>query len=247
MIVQSLRSSGRMSVDQLSRLTGASAVTIRRDLAALEAHGALRRVPGGAARAVKSGEELPYALRLGEDLERKTALARAAGELISDHDTVIIDNGTTCHAVATQLVGRPLTAVCLSLHSATALASDPAARVVVPGGVVTTDTLAQLSTRATDAVRALSADVFVMGACAISATRGLVCDLPEDAAIKAAAIESATRRVLVTRADKLTRPSTFRFGAVADLTHLLTTEDAPRAALEPFEDAGVQVTVVPSV
>lgn len=247
MIVQSLRGSGRMTVEELSRLTGASPVTIRRDLATLEAHGALRRVPGGAARAVKSGEELPYALRLGEDLERKTALAQAVCELISDHETVIIDNGTTCHAVATQLVGRPLTAVCLSLHSATVLASDPAARVVVPGGVVTTDTLAQMSTQATDAVRALSADVFVMGACAISARRGLVCDLPEDAAIKAAAIESSERRVLVTTADKLSRPSTFRFAAISELTHLMTTEDAPPAALEPFQDAGVQITIVRSV
>ena len=64
MIVQSLRGSGRMTVDELSRLTGASPVTIRRDLATLEAHGALRRVPGGAARAVRSGEELPYACLL---------------------------------------------------------------------------------------------------------------------------------------------------------------------------------------
>ena len=182
MIVQSLRGSGRMTVDELSRLTGAPPVTIRRDLATLEAHGALRRVPGGAARAVRSGEELPYALRLGEDLERKTALAQAVCDLISDHETVIIDNGTTCHAVATPLVGRPL-----------------------------------------------------------------VCDLPEDAAIKAAAIESSERRVLVATADKLSRPSTFRFAAISELTHLMTTEDAPRSALEPFEDAGVEVTVVPSV
>lgn len=243
MIVQSLRRSGQMSVDQLARLTGASAVTIRRDLVALEAHGALRRVPGGAARAVKAGEELPYALRLSEDLERKNALAHEACRLIADHETVIIDNGTTCHAVAALLVGRPLTAICLSLHSAALLATEQTTRVVVPGGVISTDTLAQMSTHAVDAVRRIRADVFVMGACAITPHRGLVSDLPEDAAIKAAAIESSSRRILITTADKLTRPSTFTFGSIEDLTHLITTDDAPKAALEPFEDAGVEITV----
>ena len=244
MIVQSLRHSGRMSVEQLSRLTGVSPVTIRRDLTTLEAHGALRRIPGGAARAVKAGEEMPYALRLGEDLERKTALAQAASELIDDHETVIIDNGTTCHAVATHLVGRPLTAVCLSLHSASALATESSARVVVPGGVVATDTLAQMSTQAVDSLRRINADVFIMGACAISPTRGLLSDLPEDAAVKAAGIESSSRRVLVTTSDKLSRPSTFTFGSISDLTHLVTTNDAPRAALEPFESAGVQIKLI---
>lgn len=37
-----------VSVDALARLTGASAITIRRDLADLEGHGLLRRVHGGA-------------------------------------------------------------------------------------------------------------------------------------------------------------------------------------------------------
>lgn len=232
-----------MSVEQLSRLTGASEVTIRRDLAALEAHGALRRVPGGAARAVRSGEELPYALRVSEDLETKARLAKAAVAMIADHETVIIDNGTTCHAAATELVGRPLTAVCLSLHSAAVLGAAPETRVIIPGGSVTPDSLALMSIQAVDVVRGLNADVFLMGACALSPHRGLVSDLPEDAAMKAAAIESSTRRVLLATADKLGRPSTFRFATLDDLTHLVTTDDAPPSVIEAFEDAGVEVVL----
>lgn len=241
LIIESLRRSGRLTVEQLAELTGASAVTIRRDLAALEAHGALRRVPGGAERAVRSDEELPYSLRLTDDMERKTALARAASALVEDADTVIIDNGTTCHAAATELVGRPITAVCLSLHSAMALGSAPGARVTIPGGPVMTDTLAMMSAQATDYLRAVSADVLLLGSCSVSPRRGLLADLPEDATLKSAAIESSARRVLLVTADKLSRSSSFRFGALEDLTHLVTTADAPPSLLEPFRDAGVEV------
>src|ERR1700742_39533 len=173
LIVQTVRNSGRIRIGQLAELTGASAVTIRRDLADLEAHGALRRTRGGAARAIKFGEEASYQVRASEDAEAKSRLAGAAAALISDYDSVIIDNGTTCHAVARELAGRPVTALCLSLHVAGALAAVPGARVIVPGGPVEPDALALYGSQAVDAVRAISADVVLIGACSVSATRGL--------------------------------------------------------------------------
>jgi DeoR/GlpR family transcriptional regulator of sugar metabolism len=142
LIVQTVRGSGRISTGQLAELTGASAVTIRRDLADLEAHGSLRRTRGGAARAAKFGEDVSYRIRASEDQPAKARLAEAAAALINDYDSLIIDNGTTCDAVAHELAGRPVTALCLSLHVAAALAAVPGARVIVPGGPVEPDTLA---------------------------------------------------------------------------------------------------------
>lgn len=241
MIVQSLRTGGRMSVDQLAELTGASGVTIRRDLVDLEAHDALRRVRGGAVRTVKRSEVLPFRLRIAEDLELKNRLAVATAELINDYESVIIDNGTTCHAVATELAGRPVTALCLSLHAAVAIGATPGARVIVPGGPVEPDTLALMGSEAVDAVRSMRADVLVLGTCSASASRGLTSTLYEDALIKRTALESSSRRILVTIADKLNRTSNFRFGVPADLTHLVITDDAPAELLSIFRDDGVEV------
>jgi len=244
MIVQSLQTSGQLTVDQLTQLFGVSAITIRRDLVELETHGALRRVRGGASRLVKRGQQLSYRLLADEDRERKTYLAAAAAALVGDYETVIIDNGTTCLAVAHELAGRPITAMPLSLHAAVVLGSTPGPRVVVPGGPVEPDSLALLSTTAVDAVRAIRADVVVLGACAVSAARGLTSDLYEDAVVKRAAIGSSDRRILVTVADKLTATSSFRFAEPADLTHLVTTDDAPTDLLALFTDHGVEVTLV---
>jgi DeoR/GlpR family transcriptional regulator of sugar metabolism len=159
LIVQTVRSSGRIRIGQLAELTGASAVTIRRDLAELEAHGSLRRTRGGATRAAKFGEDISYQIRASADQPAKARLAEAAAALINDYDSLIIDNGTTCHAIAHELAGRPVTALCLSLHVAAALAAVPGARVIVPGGPVEPDTLALYGSQAIDAVRDISADV----------------------------------------------------------------------------------------
>ena len=244
MIIQSLQTSGRLRVEQLAELTGVSEVTIRRDLVDLESHGTLRRVPGGAARTVKDGQDVPYAVRIAEDRDVKARLATVVAGLIADYESVIIDNGTTCHAVARELAGRPVTALCLSLHAAVALGSAPGARVIIPGGPVETDTLALMGSQAIDSVRSMQADVLVLGACSASAARGLTSTLYEDALIKRASIESSARRILVTLADKLNRTSNFRFGRPADLTHLVITADAPLELLTLFRDDGVEVITV---
>ena len=123
-----------MSVAELSELTGASAVTVRRDLLELAALGALTRTHGGARRAFKRGTPLPFSVRMTDDHEIKTALGEAAAALVHDDESVIIDNGTTCLEAARCLAGRPVTALALSLHSAAVLASRPGTYVTVPGG-----------------------------------------------------------------------------------------------------------------
>ena len=244
LIVQTVRNGGPIRIDQLAELTGASAVTIRRDLADLEAHGSLRRTRGGAARAVKFGEDVPYRMRASEDQPAKARLAAAAAAMISDYDSLIIDNGTTCHAVAHELAGRPVTALCLSLHVAAALAAVPGARVIVPGGPVEPDTLALYGSQAVDAVRDISADVLLLGACSVSATRGLTSATYDDAQLKRASIQAARKRILVTTGAKLNQTSNFRFGDASDLAHLVTTPDAASEVLAAFEAEGVDVTLI---
>lgn len=242
-IIQSVSTGGTLGVDDLRRLTGASAVTVRRDLAELAAAGAVTRTHGGVRRAAKRGAQMPFGSRFEADLEVKSRLGAATAALVEDDESLVLDNGTTCLAVARALAGRPVTALVLSLHAAGALAARPGASVVVPGGQVETDSLALVGSAVVDAVRAVRVDVAVLGACSASAADGLTSTTPEDAAVKRACLEVARRRVLVATPDKLARSSTFRFGAPPDLTHLVTTAEAPDEALAGFRAAGVEVVL----
>lgn len=233
-----------MTVDALRELTGASAITIRRDLAELAERGLVRRVRGGVTRADARGAPMPFAARFEADRERKDLLADAVNALVRDGEALIVDNGTTCYAVARRLAGRPLTALALSLHAAAALGSRPGVSVVVPGGPVENDTLAFTSHAAVEAIAQTHVDVAVIGACSAQPGFGLTSTTYEDALVKRACLSAGARTVLVATADKLARTSTFRFGAASDLTHLVTTDDAEAGLLEPFRDEGVDVLLV---
>ncbi len=231
--------SGPRTIAQLSALTGASPISIRRDLAELAEQGAIRRMRGGAAPMPSRGSEYPFALRQAASAPTKVALARAAADLIRAGDSVLIDNGTTALAVADRVAGRGITALALSLHAAAALARQPGNQVIVPGGVVDHDDLAFTGAGAADAVRAMRFDIAIIGACAADPDTGLTVAGWGDAQVKRAALDASRRVVLVATPDKFTRTAAHRFGGIADLDTIVTTSDAPPALIQDARAGGV--------
>lgn len=244
LIIKAVARPGLTPVDALVDLTGVSAVTIRRDLVDLESRGLLQRRRGGAVRLPRRGTRTHFTARYEAGQREKRALAVRVATLIEDDDSVILDNGTTCFAVAHELVGRPLNVLALSLRAAAVLAARPGATVIVPGGPVEVDSLALTGSVAIETVRETLADVLVLGACSASPSHGLSSTTHEDARTKRAAIGVSTRRILVTNGDKLSTTSTYRFGAVSDVTDLVTTTEPPVDLLRQFEDEGVTIHLV---
>ncbi len=90
-IIDLLNSSGEVSVEALAEQFSTSEVTIRKDLAALESNGLLLRRYGGA---VPVPQEL-----MSDPIEkvsvRKQSIAKAAAQLIRDHNRIILDSGSS--------------------------------------------------------------------------------------------------------------------------------------------------------
>lgn len=238
--------SGTRSVEDLVALTGASAITVRRDLAELSDQGAVLRVRGGAAPVPSRGARYPFELRQAEHAPTKQALAQAAASLVDPGDAVLIDNGTTALAVARELAGRGITALALSLHAAAALASRPGNQVVVPGGPISHDDLSFAAAGAERAVREMRFDWAFIGSCAARPDTGLTVAHWGEAQVKRAVLASTRRAVLVATGDKFARTAAHRFGDLADLDTVVTTSDAPRdvvveASLESFSLITVEV------
>ena len=232
-----------ISVQALIELTGAAPVTVRRDLTELEGQGLLRRVHGGALAVDLRGRPMPYAVRAAENAPGKAAIAAVLASLISDDMSLVLDNGTTMVAAAEALSGRRLTALCLSLRSAMALADAGSATVLTPGGAVAAESLRYSAASCLTALDSFRADVAIMGTCAATAEHGLTVTTHEDAQVKRAIIASASRVVLAATGDKLARTSSFRFGTLTDLDDVVTTSDAPQSTLDAFADANVTVHI----
>lgn len=224
-VVQLLMRENRSTVAELARATGASEMTIRRDLEVLEARGALRRVRGGAVSSLPGGVEPPYAIRAMSGGEVKERLAQAALKLLTDGETVALDTGTTAVAVARTMATRQFTVVPLSLHAANELAGGTGIRMVLPGGQVRPGELSFYGGTPVRSLQELCLDTFILGCCGIDPIRGATAYNLDDVQVKRAAVASAQRVILVATGEKLGRTALGRICDVEDIAVVVT--DAP--------------------
>lgn len=245
MIAQAVREAGRSTVQELAALTGASEMTIRRDLDVLAAQGVLERVRGGARTLLLRGEEPPFGLRAHEALDAKRRIAAEVSSLIADGETVLLDSGTTCLEVARLLRRRPVTVMALSLQAIHVLGEGPApVTLLVPGGQPRAAEGALTGPLTLTSLAALRFDTAVMGCCGLSAAEGLTAYDLDDAAVKKAALASSRRVVVASDGGKLGRTAHAHVGAATLLDTLVTDTSAPAEEVTALEDAGVVVKTV---
>ncbi|GAA5021494.1 DeoR/GlpR family DNA-binding transcription regulator [Kitasatospora paranensis] len=240
-IVEQVQEAGQVGVAELARSTGASEMTIRRDLDTLAAQGLLERYRGGARSLLLRGEEPPFALRAGDGVEAKTRIAAAVADLLADGESVVLDSGTTCLEVARAVQGRRLTVMPLSLHAANALTAAPEIRLLLPGGEPRPGELALTGPLAEASLAALRFDTAVIGCCGLTAADGLTAYDLADAAVKRAAIASARRVIVVADAAKFSRTALAFVAAPGALDAVVTDEAAPPEETAALGAAGVLV------
>jgi DeoR/GlpR family transcriptional regulator of sugar metabolism len=243
-ITEATRRSGQLSVAELADLTGASEMTIRRDLETLADQGILERYRGGARSLLLRGQEPPFALRAKEGLAAKQRIAADAADLIADGESVVLDSGTTCLEVAHELSKRRVTVMPLSMHAANALAGSPQVRLLLPGGEPRPGELALTGPLTEASLAALRFDTAIIGCCGLTAASGLTAYDLADAAIKRAAISSARRVIAVADASKFERTALAFVTPVATLDAVVTDEDAPDKEINALIAAGVVVRKV---
>lgn len=135
-ILLELESTGRVMVNDLADRFGVSAVTVRKDLDALERRSLLRRIRGGAVSAGNS-DEGAWSMRVRHSAESKQEIAAAAASLVRHGDTIALDSSTTCYYLAQRLLDRRnLVVVTNGLRTAQLLMEGSNAMVVLPGGVL---------------------------------------------------------------------------------------------------------------
>lgn len=244
-IAQAVRESGRVTVQELVELTGASEMTIRRDLDALSAQGVLERVRGGARTLLLRGEEPPFALRAHEAVDAKRRIAAEVSSLIADGETVLLDSGTTCLEIAHLLRRRPVTVMPLSLQAIHAFGEGPGpATLMVPGGQPRAAEGALTGPLTLASLEALRFDTAVMGCCGLSAAQGLTAYDLDDAAVKKAGI-AATRRIIVAADGSKLGHTAYAYVGPSTLLHTLVTDTAaPADEVTALEDTGTVVKAV---
>ena len=243
MIVERLKAVPRVGVAELVSATGASDMTIRRDLDYLAAQGVLKRVHGGAVPAMPTGIEPPFAARATAALGPKQAIAKAAVEHLRDGDTIVLDSGTTALEVARLLRNRTVTVMPLSLHVAQELVDAPGVRLLMPGGEPRPGELAMVGPLTLASLRALRFDVAVLSPCAFSLEAGMTAFDLGDAEVKQQALAVSTRAIVLADGAKWDRAA-LAYICPADRPDLIITDStAPEDARAVLAQRGVLIQV----
>lgn len=137
-MLEFIRLQGFVSIPELKDSLDVSESTIRRDLESLEESGEARRTHGGVfyTGTVSSIRQFQRPNPNDGAWDKKRAIALEAAKLVNDHDTVLLDGGSTTYELAKQLVGRPLQIVTNSLPVANLFSATDSVDLVVLGGAI---------------------------------------------------------------------------------------------------------------
>jgi DeoR family transcriptional regulator of aga operon len=239
---------GFVRVADLASRFGVSTVTVRSDLAALESHGRLRRVRGGAVPPSALRAEQPYEVAAADLAVEKAAIGRFAAGLVANGDTVLLDVGTTTTAIARALVARgELRDVTVVTNGLTvALELEPAwprVSVIITGGTLRRLQHSLVNPLGTLMLERLNASISFIGCNGVDVAGGVTnINLPE-AEVKRAMVRAARRPIVVADASKLGEVEVAKVCDLADVSLVVTDRSADPAVVADITAAGCEVQI----
>ncbi|HVJ44616.1 MAG TPA: DeoR/GlpR family DNA-binding transcription regulator [Dongiaceae bacterium] len=243
-----IRAKDFVRVQDLSREFRVSEVTIRSDLDILARDGSVRRVHGGVVALLASRKETAFEERADSFAQEKRLIAKAAVEMVTSGDSIILDAGTTTMAIAHALADRSdlagLTVFTPGLNVALALErAIPRVQVVVTGGTLRPQQHSLVEPLNTLILQRVRATIAFLGCNGFDHQLGIMAASLPDAMLKQAIIAAARRIVIVTDASKFTQSAVVSFCAYDEVDTILTAGPVDTDALATVRDAGVHVQV----
>jgi DeoR/GlpR family transcriptional regulator of sugar metabolism len=242
-ILTILQRDGKVVARQLSEELGLSEDTIRRDLRDLATDGLLLRVHGGAL--PRSPAAAKFSARQAQALSAKSAIARAASQLVRAGQVVLMDGGTTNIQVAQHFApDLYATIITNSPPLASALVDHPHIEVILLGGRLYKHSVVTMGTATLEELHMVRADLYLMGICSLHPEIGISTDNLEEAYLKRAMMECAAEAVALASPEKLNTAASYIVGELRELSEIITERTVPDELLEPYRTLGITVTQV---
>ncbi|KVD86504.1 AraC family transcriptional regulator [Burkholderia sp. ABCPW 14] len=241
-ILSELGRAGALSVAQLVNTLNVSRETIRRDLNALAARGLVITTHGGALAADR--HEPSASERDASHADAKRAIGRRAAELVPDGASVLLDSGSTVHAVALALVDRHrLTVYTNDWRIAGVLGRRNGNRVTLLGGELSDDEDATFGLDTIQQLGQYHVDFAFVGAGGITPDGTLTDYSRVVAEVRGRMLAAAAAPVVVADHSKFGRVTPVRING-SEAARFLVTERAPDKAMRrALTSRGIELVV----
>ena len=247
LIVEQVEARGRVTVEELAKRFGISAVTIRQDLEALARAGTVTRSHGGAIPAGPGTQDTPLTIKETRHHAQKRRIGEAAARLVQDGETIIIDSGTTTVEIARQLRQRrwnALTVITNALNIALELSGIAGVRVMMLGGLLRQTSYSLAGPDAEQALSRLSADRLFLGVDGLDPDVGVTTPDPLEASLNALMIRVSRQTIAVLDASKFGQRSLSVIAPLASLDLVISDTSAPDDYVQALEARNVTLQLV---
>ena len=234
---------------ELSGDLGVSAMTIRRDLAALAREGKVKILYGSVMLhpdlSRREGDAY-YSLNTAgaQHTEEKRRIGRAAAALVQPEDSLIIDCGSTTEYLARCLPeDTPFTALCYSLNVVSECVRRRECKTLFSGGLFHENTLMFESPEGLQAIRHFRATKAFISASGVDSRFGVTCSNSYERETKKAIIQSSLRKILVTDSSKFGAVRSAFFAELSDFDEIVTDSGIPDEYRKIVADLGISLIV----
>jgi DeoR family fructose operon transcriptional repressor len=242
LITEFVAQKGKVRVSELSEEFGTTGVTIRSDLAALEASGYLKRVPGGAIHNVNNFFNLNFFQRNQHNAEFKFEVGKTVSELVHDRDTLFINSGATTYYTAVALKKfKNLSIVTNSVSIAVELGAHLGFRVILLGGKLNPQYAFTYGADALEQLRHYKADVTILSIDGIHPEARFTTYHPEEAVIDREMISRSRRCIIAADYTKIGHESFFSVADVPSSVTVVTNKCVDPDVLLKFRDKGFNI------
>jgi DeoR family deoxyribose operon repressor len=248
-IVEILRERNGASIKELAAETGASEMTIRRDLERLRLDNIVSLVHGAAIYRSNpaSGQDRDYHLTLekGINFAEKDRIGKAAAALVVPGDIIIIDVGTTTELMAKHLPqNAAVTVACFTMNALMNVYNKGPDTLIMGGGYYHANTQLFESAETINLIRRIRATKLFLSAAGVSRELGLTCANQYEVDVKQACIESSLQKILLADSKKFDQIRPAYFAPLDGMDMVITDSGIKGEWVEVMKQMGIQVQIV---
>lgn len=243
-ILQELKRTGSVNIQELSDQMEVSGVTIRKDLKLLEDKNLLFRTHGG------GSINNPYAVErtINEkefiNAEEKQRIAKAALGLIKENDSIMIGSGTTVFELARCLQPtKQITVITPAVKVTLELSNRPNVEVLQLGGLIRQNSSSVAGSYAEYILANISCGILFIGVDGIDFDFGLSISNLTEAGLNQKMINVAQSVAILADHTKFGKRG---IGKICDLDavqYIITDQGVSKETVEALEDRGIKVIV----
>lgn len=205
------------SVAEIAEAHYISGATARRDIAKLEARGAVKSVYGGVVISEYEKAPIPSYLREKENSSVKEVIARAAAEFIKDNSTMILDSSSTVRRICKYIKKRNgLTVITNSLSVCREL-MDTDIKVLSTGGELIKERECFVGHIAEEFLRSVRADMLFFSSQGLSERGDITDSSAEETSLRRAMLAAAKEKYFLCDTSKKNREYLYKLCSLTDV------------------------------